>query len=149
MDYYHILKFLHILSDIIAVGFSASYMLWIWRASSDPGKLAYILQGIRFLDSRITNPAFLLIVISGLSMALLSGYPLTSIWIAGAIFLFLAVALLGMLIYAPAFRRLRLAAENPLTQPAELKRLVRRAFGLNLIVGTLVLAILGLMVFKP
>ena len=149
MSLYTVLKFIHILSAITAVGFSASYVIWIMRALAEPDKLPYVLRGIRFLDSRFTNPAFLLLLITGISMALTIGYPLTTFWIAAAIILFVVVALLGIFLYAPTFRRMRLAAENAQTSPAVLQDLVRRSIVMNLLVGGNVLVILGLMVFKP
>ncbi len=143
MSLYTVLKFIHILSAITAVGFSASYVVWIMRASANPEQLPYVLKGVRFLDSRFTNPAFLLLLVTGVSMALTIGYPFTTFWIAAAIILFVVVALLGALVYAPTFRRMRLAAENVQTPPAALQQLVRRSILMNLLV------ILGLMVFKP
>jgi len=42
---YLILKFLHVLLAIIAVGFNASYPIWLTRAQRDPDHALWVLRG--------------------------------------------------------------------------------------------------------
>ncbi len=147
MSLYLALKYLHVLFAITAVGFSASYGIWIWRTRGDAKTLPAILAGVRFLDSRFANPAFLVLLLSGLAMAYLAGFPLTALWIAAALILYFAVALVGILAYAPAFRALRRSADNPASP--DLRSALKRSLLLNAVAGILVLLIVVLMVVKP
>ncbi len=65
---YTLLKFAHILLAIIAVGFNASYAIWIRRATREPQHLGHVLRGIKFLDNRLANPGYGLLLVTGLSM---------------------------------------------------------------------------------
>ncbi len=149
MTLYGFVKFLHILLAMVAVGFSASYIVWIGRASREPASLSYVLKGVRFIDARFTNPAFTALLLTGLLMVVMGGFKLTTFWIDAAVILFIVVALLGIFVYAPTFKRMRLAAENGATPRLELDQLVQRSIVMNAMVGTIVLVILALMVFKP
>ena len=149
MSPYLLFKFFHVLLAILAVGLSASYMVWMSRGAADPERLPFTLRSIRYIDSRFTNPAFGGLLLTGTIMVLVIGYRLTTFWIDAAVVLFVVVALLGSLVYAPSFRRLRLASEAGTADPALLRPLVRRALLMNVVVGLIVFAIIALMVFKP
>ncbi len=149
MSLYLAVKYLHILLAIIAVGFSGSYAFWIFRSRGETQTLLQVLSAIRFMDSRFTNPAFLLLLLTGLAMAFMTGLPLTTFWISAAVALYVMVALVGMLLYAPAFRQLRNAARDLGVDSDAFNRALRRTAALNALAGFLVLLILFLMVFKP
>src|SRR6266571_3083500 len=53
MTIYVVLKFIHILSAIVAVGANITYGVWNARISSEPNHAAFTLKGIRFIDNRI------------------------------------------------------------------------------------------------
>ncbi len=149
MSLYLLLKFLHIFLAMIAVGFSGSYGIWMLRSRHDAADLVRVLAGIRFIDSRFTNPAFLGVLLSGFLMTYLVGLPLTTFWIAGALVLYVAVAAIGILVYVPAFRRLRLAASSQEFDLAEYRQALNRAAIINALAGVMVLLIVFLMVVKP
>ncbi|HKN80837.1 MAG TPA: DUF2269 family protein, partial [Actinomycetota bacterium] len=65
---YDILKFFHVLLAIVAVGFNASYAVWLARAATEPEHDAFALRGVKFLDDRIANPAYALLLVTGLLM---------------------------------------------------------------------------------
>jgi hypothetical protein len=56
-DAYTILKWVHVLMAIIAVGFNASYGVWLARAARAPEHESHVLRGIKVLDDRFANPA--------------------------------------------------------------------------------------------
>ena len=57
MDF-QFLKFIHVLLAIVAVGFNASYGIWLARSASAPqATQSHVLRTIKFLDDRIANPA--------------------------------------------------------------------------------------------
>ncbi len=149
MNIYVTFKYLHVMLAIIAVGFSASYSIWINRAAHEPENLKYILRGVRFLDSRFTNPAFLGLLLFGLGMAWYVGLPLTTLWIGTAIALYFAVALLGILVYAPIFRQLVGTIETRGVRSSEFQILLRRSNLITLFLGVIMLLVVFLMVFKP
>ncbi|MGI8708687.1 MAG: DUF2269 family protein, partial [Actinomycetota bacterium] len=68
MSLYLFLKFLHVLLAIVAVGFNASYGIWTARAAKEPEHELHTLKGIRTLDDRFANPAYVLLLVTGVSM---------------------------------------------------------------------------------
>ena len=146
---YLLLKFLHILAAIAAVGTNLTYGAWIVRGKREPQALAFALRGIRFLDNRVANPAYVALLITGLGLAHVGKLPLTTPWLLAALVLYAGVALVGMLGYTPTLRRQVEALERSGFASAEFAALARRGHRLGAAIGVLVLAILFLMVCKP
>lgn len=65
---YTTLKFLHVLLAIVAVGFNASYGIWLSAAARNPEHEGFALRQIKVLDDRFANPAYALLLVTGLSM---------------------------------------------------------------------------------
>jgi uncharacterized membrane protein len=148
-SWYLVLKFIHILSAIVAVGANITYGVWSIRASREPAQAAFALKGIKFLDDRIANPAYGVLFLTGLIMMFAGGHSLKEIWIPIAIVLFIAIAVLGVAFYSPLLKnQIRLAEAGDTSSP-EYTRLANlgRRFGPGL--GILVFVILVLMVFQP
>jgi hypothetical protein len=145
---YNVLLFLHIASAITAVGSNATYGWWLVRARVEPAHLGFVLKGVRFIDNRIANPAYGVLLISGLVMTFMQ-WKITDLWIIIAIVLFVAIAVLGIVFYSPLLKRQIALAESGQTASPEFGRLMEssRRFGPGL--GVLVLVILVMMVFKP
>lgn len=149
MDFvYDLLLLIHILSAITAVGSNATYGLWLARAGSEPAHLGFALKGIRFIDNRIANPAYGVLLITGLVMAFMR-WRITDLWIIVALILFAAIAVLGIVVYSPLLKRQIELADAGQTDSPEFGRLtgLSRRFGPGL--GLLVAVILVMMVFKP
>src|SRR5574341_1748934 len=104
MSLYMIIKFVHVLLAIIAVGFNASYGIWLARAAREPAQLGHVLRGIQVLDDRFANPAYGLLLLTGLAMVWLGNIPLTTFWIAAALALWLLAVILGLAGYTPTLR---------------------------------------------
>jgi hypothetical protein len=52
-------KFVHVLLAIVAVGFNASYGIWLARAAKAPqATQSHVLRTIKFIDDRFANPAY-------------------------------------------------------------------------------------------
>ena len=84
---YVLLKWVHVLLAITAVGANITYGIWIARsAKGDPKYHAQVLQTIRFLDNRIANPCYGLLLITGGAMVAVSrngagsGWSFTTPW---------------------------------------------------------------------
>ena len=57
MWWFLLLKTVHILAAITAVGSNLAYGAWGARGNRDPEHLGFVLRGIKFIDDRIANPA--------------------------------------------------------------------------------------------
>ena len=83
-----IIKFIHILAAIVAVGMNLSYAVWIIRAQREPAHTAFALKGVKFMDDYVANPAYIGLLITGLAMVLLLPWNLLhSFWLEAAIVL--------------------------------------------------------------
>ena len=141
--------FLHIFAAIIAVGFNISYPVWIIRARRDPTHTAFALKGIKFIDNRIANPAYGVLLLTGLVLVYVGHYSITTLWIAVALVLFVALILVAALVYTPALREQVNLAEAGDTSSAAFMRLGARGQIAGMVLGLIVLVILAMMVFKP
>jgi uncharacterized membrane protein len=144
-----ILKFVHILAAIVAVGFNISYAVWIIRAQRDPSHTAFALKGIKFMDDRIANPAYGVLLVTGIAMVFLIGYKITTLWIVVALILFVALIVVAARLYTPTLRSQVKLAEAGDTTSAEFSRLARRGRTVGQVLGLIVVLILAMMVFKP
>ena len=146
---YTITKFIHVTLAIIAVGFNASYGIWIARSARDPEHIGFVMRTIKLIDDRFANPAYGLLLLSGLFMVFTAGYPLTTLWIALAIVLYLAVLILAFLVISPNFRAQLRALETEGPSSASFQDAARGGRTFGILVSILVLGIVFLMVVKP
>jgi uncharacterized membrane protein len=143
-----LLKVVHVLAAIVAVGSNVTYAFWLRRAGLDQARLIDTIEGIRQLDSRIANPAYVVVLLSGLGMVALGAFSFTTGWILAAIVLYVALVVVGIAFFAPAIRRQLEEAQRDPSTPAYAAAAARsNLFG----IGTLlvVLVIVFLMVTKP
>ncbi len=146
---YLTLKWLHVLSAIVAVGANFTYGIWIARASTSPGALSFTLQTIRQIDNRLANPAYGLLLITGLGMAFVGSWPLTTPWLLTALALYVTVALVGALGFTPLLRRrIQLLESEGIDSPVYQAQ-ARRGTILGIAAAALVIFIVFLMVVKP
>jgi uncharacterized membrane protein len=143
------IKYIHILAAIVAVGVNISYGVWIVRARSAPTNMAFALKGVKFLDDRIANPAYGVLLITGLLMVFLGPYKITALWIIVALVLYAVLVVLAIFFYTPTLREQVRLAEAGDTTSAGFSRLAARSQVLGQVLGVIVLVILALMVFKP
>ena len=149
MDF-QLLKFVHVLLAIVAVGFNASYGIWLARAAKAPvSTQSYVLRTIKFLDDRIANPAYGLLLVSGILMALSAGIPFSRVWIALAVGLWVVLLFVGLGVYTPTLRDQIRVLENEGPGSDEYQRLAARGRTVGIILGIIVIVIVYLMVAKP
>jgi uncharacterized membrane protein len=146
---YILVKFIHVTLAIVAVGFNLSYGIWIARSARDPEHTGFVMRTIRWIDGRVANPAYGVLLVSGLFMALTAGYPLTTFWIAAALVLYAIVALVGIAVIAPNFRAQLRALESEGPASEAFRRTAARGRALGLLVSLVVIIIVFLMVTKP
>ncbi len=142
------LKLVHVLSAIVAVGANVSYAFWLRLAGRDRDRLVFVITGIRWLDRRVANPLYALVLITGILMVLNGLYSFETRWIAAAIVLYTGVAVTGIVGFGPAVRRQLAEAERDPTGP-DYEAAARRSSALGVLTTTIVLIIVFLMVTKP
>ncbi len=149
MTPYLFLKYIHVLLAIVAVGANATYGIWMAMGAREPQHLRVILQGIRFLDQRVANPAYGLLVVTGLVMVAVGEIRLTTPWVTAALVVYIVAAILGVRGFSPALRRQIQTVESPGPQSEQYRRAANGASSLGLVFIVLVLVIVFLMVAKP
>ena len=148
MDFQFI-KFIHVLLAIVAVGFNASYGIWLARAANAPqATQSHVLRTIKFLDDRIANPAYGLLLLTGLLMIFSAGIPVR-LWIALAIGLWLVLIFVGLGVYTPTLRDQIRVLESDGPGSEEYRRLSARGRTVGIVLGIIVVVIVFLMVTKP
>ena len=143
------LKFLHIIAAIVAVGANVTYGVWIARGKHQAEVLGFALRGIRFIDNFLANPAYAILLISGLAMVHVAGYSLTTPWLLMALVLYVLVVMVGLLGFTPSLRRQIETLESEGVDSETYMTLATRSRWLGAVIGVLVVAIIYLMVFKP
>jgi uncharacterized membrane protein len=146
---YLALKFLHILLAITAIGANLTYGVWFARAPGGPAFAPFALRGIKFIDDWIANPAYLLMLPTGIAMVLMGGYGFGTHWIAWAMGLWTIAIVIAYVGYSPALRAQIAAVDREGISGPTSRALAVRGYVLSGILGVLVMAILVLMVFKP
>ena len=146
---FSILKWLHILFAIIAVGANATYGIWLARASRSSDVLPFTLRTIKLIDDRIANPAYGLQLITGLLMAFILPIPLTTPWLLTALILYLILVLIGLGGYTPTLRRQIQLLDSEGFQSSNYQALARRGTILGIVLAILAITIVFLMVVKP
>ena len=144
-----LIKWIHILSAITAVGANITYGMWIARASREPKVLPFVLRNIHWIDSRVANPCYGLLLLTGLSMAFLLPIPLTTPWLSTALVLYVIAALLGILAYAPVVRRQIQILEAKGFDSPDYHAVAKQSTIFGILVGIDVIIIVFLMVVKP
>ena len=147
---YTITKFLHVTFAIIAVGWNASYGFWLARAAREPqATQLFTLKSIKLMDDRVANPLYGLLALSGLFMVWNAGYPLTTLWIALALTLYVIAIVVAFTQITPNFRVALRALESEGAGSAAYKSAMARGRALGIGISVVVLAIVFLMVVKP
>jgi uncharacterized membrane protein len=144
-----LLKWLHILAAITAVGSNITYGIWIGRASARSEVLPFTLRGIKLIDDRLANPAYGLLLITGLLMVWVARFLLTTPWLLIALILYAALILLGLFGFTPALKRQIAALEEFGPGSEEYRSVAARGTLLGLVLTVLAVAIVFLMVVKP
>ena len=146
---YLFFKFLHVLLAIVAVGFNAAYGVLLARAAREPEHQGHVLRTVKTLDDRFANPAYALLLVTGLVMVWVGDVDLTQFWLSTAIGLYVLAVVLGIAVYSPTLRgQIRtLDTEGP--NSAAFQTLSKRGTLLGIVLAVDVVIIVFLMVTKP
>lgn len=143
-----LLKLVHVLAAITAVGANLTYTYWLRYAGRDRDRLVWTMRGIRRLDNFIATPAYVVLLITGVLMVVGGVFTFQTGWIIAAIVLYVFVVVMGIVLYAPALKRQIEEAENDPTS-ASYSAAAARTNLFGLITTGVVLVIVALMVTKP
>ncbi len=149
MTLYTFLKVAHVLLAIVAVGANVTYGVWLSRAARDPRYLAFTLRGIKVLDDRLANPAYVLVLVTGLAMLHLGEISWRAPWMLTSLVLYALIVVLGLLGYTPTLRRQIETLEARGPDSVEFRALSNRAQTIGIVLAGIVVVIVFLMVAKP
>jgi uncharacterized membrane protein len=149
MNTYLWLKLVHVLAAITAVGTNLTYFVWLVGVRRSNEHSAYVLNGIRRLDRRVANPAYVVLPITGILMVLDADLGFTTFWIGAGIVLYLTMGVFAGIFFSPALRRqVALAEASPVDERAY-EQAARRTTVTGIITMVIIAAILYMMVMKP
>ena len=149
MSAYTLLKFVHVLAAIVAVGFNLSYGMWLSRAARQPEHREQVLRGIQLLDQRFANPAYAVLLVTGVSIVLVGDLDFRTFWIATSIVLFVISGALGFFGFTPALRNQIGVLEAEGNDSPRFQELSKRVTLLGILTTLPIIVIVFLMVTKP
>ncbi len=145
---YLILKWLHVLSAITALGANFTYPLWTRIAAGDAANTRFALRGISKVEI-LANIAYGVLLVTGFTMVFVGRLPLTTPWILSAIILYIIMGGLAARGYTPALRKQIQLAEIPGPTSEEYKIAEEHSNRLGMILVLIAVAIEFLMTVKP
>lgn len=149
MNAFLIVKFFHVLLAIVAIGSNITYGAWFARAARHPESAVFALRGVKFIDDYLANPAYVLMLPTGIALVRLGGYDFGTKWISWAMTLWLIAIIIAYALYTPTLRRQIEEVASGGMESAAANALAVRGRILAAILGVLVLAIFALMIFRP
>jgi uncharacterized membrane protein len=148
MTWYSLLKFVHVLLAITAVGSNITYAVWNIRGALEPQHLSFTLRGIRFLDNRVANPAYGLLLVTGLTLVAVGQWGLRG-WIIAALILFVILIVIAIGFYSRVTNRQIEVLETAGESSPAYQQLAGQARLYGIISVVIALAIVFMMVVKP
>jgi uncharacterized membrane protein len=150
MTWYSLLKYIHVLLAITAVGSNITYAVWNARAAAEPAHAAFALKGISFIDRRVANPAYALLLITGLVLVIISPtWGLGNGWIASALILFALLIVVAVGFFSRVAKRQIQTLETQGQASPTYHRLTQQAQIYGIASMLIVFAIVFMMVVKP
>jgi uncharacterized membrane protein len=148
MSWYNLLKYIHVLLAITAVGSNITYAVWNGRAAMEPTHAAFALRGIAFIDRRVANPAYGLLLVTGLALLVVGHWGIQG-WVVAALILFGLLIVVAVGFYSRVLGRQIQVLETEGQASAAYRRLDGQATIYGIASLVIVLAIVFMMVVKP
>ena len=153
MDDYAILKTVHIISStlLFGTGLGTAFHGWMANRSGELAVRRVVNRNVVLADWLFTTPAVIVQPVTGVWLARIAGFPLTTSWLAAAIALYILVGAcwLPVIWIQLQMRRIADAVPDGQALPARYHRLSRWWFALGWPAFLSVIAIYCLMVAKP
>ena len=148
MNWFLLLKSLHVLSAVVAVGSNLTYGVWLALARGDTAHLGFALRGVKLIDDRVANPAYGVLLATGLIMALTT-YSISLTWILIGLGIYAVMAVLGVAVIGPALTTQIDALDREGATSARYSAAAARVRGVGMFLGVLALVVVVDMVVKP
>ncbi|MDF0546347.1 DUF2269 domain-containing protein [Sphingobium sp. H39-3-25] len=153
MHDYLLLKTVHILSStlLFGTGLGTAFHGWMANRSGVLAARRVVNRNVELADWLFTTPAVIVQPVTGVWLANLAGYPLTTPWLMAAIVLYVFVGACWLPVVAIQIRMRRIAEATPdgAELPLHYHRLARWWFALGWPAFIGVIIIFWLMVAKP
>lgn len=150
MDYYEILKFVHIAMAIVWVGGGAVIQILVLRIMRDPNdeQLARFSRDVAWIGERIFLPASLILVVMGILMVV-DAWDFSDTWIMIGIGGFLATVVTGAFFLAPSAKKLAAIVETTRAADPEFKSTFDRVIAVSRVDLVVLFLVVLDMVVKP
>lgn len=147
---YVLVKWLHVLAAIIAVGANATYGIWIARASRTPAMLPFTLRVIKQIDDRMANPCYGALLLTGLAMMFTRGASsIMTPWLLTSLVLYVLMGLTAAFGYTPTLKQQIAALDRDGFDSPAYQTVARRGTTQGIVLAILAMLIVFLMVVKP
>jgi hypothetical protein len=148
MSWYSLIKYLHVLLAITAVGSNITYGVWKTLGAREPAHAPFALKGIAFIDRRVANPAYGLLLITGLILLAVGQVGFRG-WVVAALILFVILIVVAVGFYSRVVRQQIEVVDKEGVTSAAYKRLDSQAMLYGIVSLLIALAIVFMMVVKP
>lgn len=154
MNTYLLLKFVHIVSSValVGVGFGSAYYMYFTNRTRNVAAIAAVARLVVRADWWFTTPAAVIQPVTGIILAKLAHYPLTATWLLASYGLYAFAGtcwLVVVWLQIKMEKMARLAAAQQAELPARYWRDARLWERLGMMAFPAMLAVYGMMVFKP
>lgn len=154
MNTYLLLKWLHVVSSVVLVGtgLGTAFFMFFTNRSANLAAQAVVSKLVVRADAWFTTPAVLIQPATGIALASLAGWPLSTPWIAVSLALYLFTGLLWLPVVWLQWRMAAMAAQAVqagIELPTAYWRYARWWERLGYPAFTAMLLVFALMVFKP
>jgi hypothetical protein len=148
MTWYTLLKYLHVLLAITAVGSNITYGVWKTLGAREPAHAPFALKGIAFIDNRVANPAYGGLLITGLILLAVGQVGFRG-WVIAALILFALLIVIAVGFYSRVVRQQIQVMDAEGVASAAYKRLDAQAMTYGIVSLVIALLIVFMMVVKP
>ncbi len=146
---YLALKVIHVLAAIIALGANITYGFLLSRAEKQTDHLHFMLTTVQWIDRKVANPCYFIILITGLVMVWQADYGFSQLWIWLPIFLFGVIASIGIGIFSPVLKKQVDLVNSGQFNTDAYAKVRQKSTTIGIVVTLLVVLIVVLMVLKP
>jgi uncharacterized membrane protein len=143
-----LLKYLHVLLAITAVGSNITYGVWKTLGAREPAHALFALRGISFIDQRVANPAYGGLLVTGLVLVAAGQWGFRG-WVIAALILFALLIVVAIGFYSRVVRQQIQVMDAEGVASAAYNRLDSQALTYGIISLVIALAIVFMMVVKP
>ena len=154
MNTYLLLKWVHILSSVVlvGVGFGSAFYMYFANRTRNVAAIAEVSRLVVRADYWFTAPAAVIQPVTGITLATLANFPLTTAWLLATYALYALAGLCWLIVVWLQIRMAemaRSAANERRELPQRYWRYARVWESLGMLAFPAMLAVYAMMVFKP